>query len=221
MDVSTDLLDVSQKYAVAENHSVHISIADAVSLSQLLAHQIVAQVGKPDLIVGLANGATLPTTVCGQELDVPTRMILVRRQHSRYKQTLLTLKELLHVPSSWILAGPLRYVWTAFQDLFSKVEAAHDTFRFRVQDLHVVVLDDCIVTGNSIRYVSEQLTALGARKVTIAVICWTEEEWGGKMKEAPDVYVTRKIQWYPWSNNSDHWQDYLEWLRVRNLGHLT
>ncbi|MGY4472351.1 hypoxanthine phosphoribosyltransferase [Bradyrhizobium sp. LB9.1b] len=220
MDESADLPTVSHKYAVAENHSIHIPIADAVSLSRLVAQRIVGQIGKPDLIVGLANGATLLTTVCGQELGVPTHMVFVRRQHSRYKQTLLTLKEFLHVPSSWILAGPLRYLWTAFQELFSKVEAAADTFQFRVQDLHVVVVDDCIVTGNSIRYVSERLAALGAKQVTTAAICWTEEEWGGKMKQAPNVYVTRKIQWYPWSNNSDYWQDYREWLRARNIRHL-
>src|ERR1700761_8806379 len=132
MNKSDQLDQLRQRYETASNHSVHMPVNDAISLSRLLARQILGQTEKPDLIVGLANGAVLPTTICGQEMGLPTRIIRVRRQHSRYKQRLLKVKEFLHIPSAWILAGPLRNLWVAFQERFSKMEAADSAFDFDV-----------------------------------------------------------------------------------------
>jgi orotate phosphoribosyltransferase len=210
-----DSLD--ERYRSAANHSLPMSIEHAIGLSSLLGERILAQVGRRDLIVGLANGALLPTAICGEVVGAPTRMVFVRRQGSRYKQTLLKIKEALHIPSSWVLAGPLRYLWSRFQDRYSKLEENADTFGFDVRGLHVVVVDDCIVTGNSLSYVASRLAAQGAAKITTAVLCWTEENYGGKLLQAPDLYLHRRIQWYPWSNNSEHWRAYLDWLNAREL----
>jgi hypoxanthine phosphoribosyltransferase len=215
--VDSALRALDARYQLAANHSVHMTVEDAEGLSRVLARRLVDHAGKPDLIVGLANGALLTTWICGQEIDAPTKMVQVRRQGSRYKQKLLRIKEALHIPSSWIMIGPLKALWSKLQDRFSKLEETSNAFGFDVKGLHVAVVDDCIVTGNSLRYVAGRIAAQGAARVTTAVLCWTEGGYGGTLVEPPDIYLHRRIQWYPWSNNSDHWQTYLAWLRKRGL----
>lgn len=216
----TDAIELStldEQYRSAEHHSIKMSVAEAEGLSRLLARRIVEQAGKPDVIVGLANGALLTTTICGEELDTPARLVMVRRNGSRYKQELLRLKELLHVPTSWMTTRPVRYFSSKFEQGFSKLETAEQSFDFPVRGLHVAVVDDCIVTGRSIRHVADRMYAQGAARVTTAAMCWTEQEYGGSMQEGPDVYLHRKIQWYPWSNNSHHRSRYLAWLDERSI----
>lgn len=63
-------MDESEMRSSINNTGRHPSfgllpVRDALALSRLLAHGIVRHAGRPDLIVGLANGALLVTTVCG------------------------------------------------------------------------------------------------------------------------------------------------------------
>ena len=217
----SEISTLDEQYRTAAHHSIKMSVAEAEALSRLLARRIVEHAGKPDIIVGLANGALLPTTICGEEIGIPARIVMVRRNGSRYKQDLLRLKEILHVPTSWMTTRPVRYLSSRFEEGFSKLETAEQSFGFLVRGLHVAVVDDCIVTGRSIRHVADRMYAQGAARVTIAAMCWTEEGYGGSMKEGPDVYLHRKIQWYPWSNNSPHRNRYLAWLDERCIAPWT
>ena len=212
-----EISTLNEKYRTAAHHSIKMHVAEAVALSRLLARRIVEHAGKPDIVVGLANGALLTTTICGEELGIPARVVMVRRQSSRYKQELLRLKEFFHIPTWFMSTRPVRYLSSSFQKGFSKLETAEQSFGFLVRGLHVAVVDDCIVSGRSIQHVVDRMYAQGAARVTIAAMCWTEEEYGGSMKERPDVYLHRKIQWYPWSNNSPHRNRYLAWLAERGL----
>ena len=212
-----EISTLNEKYRTAAHHSIKMPVAEAVALSRLLARRIVEHAGKPDIVVGLANGALLTTTICGEELGIPARVVMVRRQSSRYKQELLRLIEFFHVPTWFIMTRPVRYLSSRFERAFSKLETEEQSFDFLVRGLHVAVVDDCIVSGRSIQHLADRMYAQGAARVTIAAMCWTEEEYGGSMKGGPDVYLHRKIQWYPWSNNSPHRSRYLAWLAERSL----
>lgn len=215
------LQSIDRHYETAGNHSVQMSMQDAEALSRLLARRIAAVAGTPDLVVGLANGANMLTVICGEELKVPAKIVCVRRQSSRIKQKLVAIKDWLHIPSSWVYAGPVKELWAAYQRRHSKLESTTDTFDFDVRGLHVAVVDDCIVSGNSLLHVSDRIAASGAKRVTTAAICWTEEGYGGTLKEPPGVFLHRKIQWYPWSNNSPYWPDYLQWLKEHGIEQWT
>ncbi|SFK68115.1 phosphoribosyltransferase [Methylocapsa palsarum] len=206
---------LDEKYIRAPNHTLHMTIEEAENLSRLLARRIKETVGQPDLLVGIANGALMTTSLCSDELGAPSHIVQVRREGSRYKRRLLKIKEFIPIPSSWILFGPLKTLWGKFQNRYSKLEVAEDSFGRDVAGLNVVVIDDCTVTGNSIIYVADRLKAQGAGKVSMAVLCWTEKD--GSMERRPEVYLHRNIQWYPWSNNSEYWPAYLNWLKQRKI----
>lgn len=178
--------------AIGKHWAVTMTIPEAEELSHEIAREIIRDGQMPDL--GLANGALLPTKVVADTLGVPFRILEVRRQASRYKQKLLRVKRTLHIPVEWVLWGPLLRFWKAFEDHFSKLEVACTTFVFDVQGLSIAVIDDCIVTGGSVRYVAEELKKLGARRVSINVLCWCKGESGDTPEGKPDVFLHRHIQ---------------------------
>lgn len=195
-----------------------MTLAEAEHLSCDLAGRIVQGEGSPDLVVGLADGGILPAKVVAEQLEVPFQIVKVRRQSSRYKQRLLVLKNALHIPSDWIVWGPLLGFWRAFQNRFSKLESAADTFDFDVRGRSVALVDDCLVTGDSVRHVMERLKAGDARKVSVNVICWCHSSGvDSTAEEAPDVYLHRRIQFYPWSNNCPHLKSYMDRLGKKGL----
>jgi hypoxanthine phosphoribosyltransferase len=195
---------------------VFMTMPEAEELSRDLAGEILAFDRCPDLLVGLANGALLPTKIVADQLAAPFEMVQVRRQGSRYKQILLSIKDTLRIPTGLITAPPLMVLWRFLQKRTAKLEHSDNAFAFDVCGKYVVIVDDAIHTGNSVRYVEAQLLRQGAAKVRIAVLCWYEGigdsgEWG------PEIYLHRKDQYYPWSNNSPYLKQFLAWLPVHGL----
>jgi len=208
------------KYQAIEKHwATQMSLSEAEELSRDLGQEIANAGQKPDLIVGLANGALMPTKIVAQTLGVPFHMVKVRRQSSRYKQRLLKIKQALHLKADWVLWGPMRYFWTAFEKRFSKLETASNTFAFDVRGLSVAIIDDCIVTGSSVKYVANALKKQGAKQVTVNVLCWCKGEKGDTPEGKPDIYLHRYIQFYPWSANHLALKDYMQWLKNNDLEH--
>jgi hypoxanthine phosphoribosyltransferase len=196
----------NEKYQAIKAHwAATMSLSEAEELSHEMARMIAKAGQKPDLIVGLANGALLPTKVA------------VRRQGSRYKQRLLAIKNALHIPTGWITWGPMMLFWKAFQNRTSKLETGADTFDFDVRGKSIALIDDCIVTGSSVRHVTDMLKKQGASEVTINALCWCEGEAGDTPEGRPDVFLHRHIQLYPWSANHPALKDYLQWLKRNQL----
>ncbi|MCE0523807.1 MAG: phosphoribosyltransferase [Methylacidiphilales bacterium] len=209
-----------EKYRALDKHWIMtMSLPEAEELSRQLAHEISRAGDKPDLIVGIANGALLPTKVVAETLGVPFRIVKVRRQGSRYKQKLVRIKEALHLSTDWVLWGPMKYFWRAFEGRFNKLEVASNTFDFAVRDLSIALIDDCIVTGGSVRHVAGALKEQGARRVTVNVLCWCQGEAGDTPERKPDVHLHRHIQFYPWSSNHPDLKGYLQWLKSNGLEH--
>ncbi|HTJ56939.1 MAG TPA: phosphoribosyltransferase [Devosiaceae bacterium] len=221
--------DNSMREAVSPQHNLSAAFAkyqhtlekdfmpmsEAEALSRDLATVIARKNITGDVIVGLANGALVPARIVSDELGLPLEIVFVRRQGSRIKRRLLAVKEFLRIPSRLVTWRPLLPLWIYFQDRTSKLESTGAPFQFEVAGKRVLLVDDCIVTGNSVVHVRDQLLHAGASAVTIAVICWCDLETSSAVE--PEVYLHRQIQFYPWSNNSPFYRDFLAWLESRQL----
>lgn len=200
------------KYLNAPPQSKHITVEESEQLARDLAHIVRANAIATDLVVGIANGAVLPTKVVAELLCLPWYMVKVRRKGSRYKQRLLVIKEKLRIPSSIILWGPFRALWVVIQNRTKSLEHSEESFGFDVKNKRVLLIDDCLETGASIDYVRRRLQAAGAASVQTAVYCWVQMTSVASPEKAPDLFLHRQIQFYPWSNNSRHLQAFQQWL---------
>jgi len=202
------------KFLTAD-HTVYMTMEEAIALSRDLADAI-ETFGRPDLLVGVANGALLPMKIVADELGIPLRVIHLRRKGSRYKQRLFAIKEAVGIPTSLLTIRPMRAIQTWFEQRTSALEETNDAFAYDVVGKDVMIIDDAIHTGMTVRHLKERLLAKGATKVSVAVICWyrgptDSGDWG------PDLYLHRRYQWYPWSNNSPYFAEFLNWLAEKGF----
>jgi hypoxanthine phosphoribosyltransferase len=211
---------VHDKYrALTKNMAVEMPVSEAEDLSRHLAHVISADGDRPDLIVGIANGALLPTKVVSETLGIPLKIVRVRRQGSRYKQMIVKVKNALGLKASWLSWGPMNYLRSRFEQRYNKLETETNTFAFDVRGLSVALVDDCIESGQSVRYVADALLKQGASRVTINVLCWTAGAPGDKPEMEPDVYLHRHIQVYPWAATHSDLKGYMKWLKDHGMEH--
>jgi hypoxanthine phosphoribosyltransferase len=205
------------KYLSAPPHSHHVTLAEAKDLSRDLARAVEAEGFRPDLVVGLSNGAIFPTKVVAAELGLPCHMVQVRRRGSRYKQRLLIVQKRLRIPSGLIMWGPIKRLWVVFQNRTNSLESVTETFNIDVAGRRTLIVDDCVDTGASLRYVAERLRAGGAADIMTAVYCWSRMPHVDEAISRPDVYLHRQTQYYPWSNNSRYLKDFTAWLKRNGL----
>jgi hypoxanthine phosphoribosyltransferase len=192
------------------DQTVYMTMGEAIALSQDLANTIDLS-GRPDILVGVANGALLPMKVVADELGLPLQVVHLRRKGSRYKQKLFAIKEALGIPTSLLTIRPMRVIQTWLEQRTSALEETNDAFAFDVIGKEVMIIDDAIHTGTTARHLQARLLTKGAARVRVAVICWyrgptDSGDW------SPDLYLHRRYQWYPWSNNSPYFQNFLTWL---------
>ncbi|WP_419898816.1 phosphoribosyltransferase [Roseomonas sp. USHLN139] len=197
----------------------NMTLVEAEQLSRHLAVELAARGTPYDVIIGLANGALLPTQVVADQLGIPFHMVKVRRQGSRWIQRLQAIRKLVPVPTRLLSWGPVGLFWYWFQKRYNKLEKSESSFEVPVAGLHVLLIDDCIVSGGSLRYVLDRLHAAGAASVTTGVICWSDDAKAIDPAHAvtPDVYLHRDVHFYPWSGSSPYLTAYEAWLRARGL----
>lgn len=195
------------------DRKVYMTLDDAIGLSHALAQRARALQPRPELAVGLANGAVLPTRIVAEALGIPFHMVKVRRRGSRLKQRLSALKRLLRLPPG-LLRHPLVNAFSlAFDRRFGRIEDTGAAFDVAVAGKTVLVIDDCIDSGASVAHVRDRLTAAGAARVQIAVLCWSHKhDTEAARGVVPDLHLHRRIQYYPWSINSPHYADFVAWL---------
>lgn len=192
-----------------------VTLREAEDYSAALA-ELIGRGRAPDLIVGLANGALLPTAIVSEKLGTPYVMLKIRRRGSRYKQRLAGLAEALHIPRAILAWGPLLNFWRRLLERFSDLESPGDAV-MDVRGKTVVVVDDCIWTGASILHVLELLRQAGARHVSVFVISWVENENPVSRDFVPDGYINRAFECYPWAANSPFQNDFRQWVAQRGL----
>jgi hypoxanthine phosphoribosyltransferase len=206
--------DAYVKYS-SLNRKTYMTMGEAESLSHDLAIEILS-VNKPDLLVGIASGALLPTKVVAEHIGVPFQMVHVRRRSSRYKQKALNILNALHLPTSMLRIRVLSYFARRSMERYSDLEHAQDFLGFPVRGRSIALVDDAIYTGKSVRYVQDQLIKNGAEKVTTAVLCWYKGN-GDSGSWFPDIHLIRQDHYYPWSYSSPHFNEYLAWLSTHGL----
>lgn len=206
--------DAYAKYR-ALDQKVFMSMHEAEGLSHDLAIEILA-VEKPDLLVGIANGALLPTKVVADHIGVPFKMVRMRRRGSRYKQQAFNVLHALRIPTSIFRMRWLSYLVRHAMERYDDLEQAENAFDFSVKGQCVVLVDDAIFGGTSARHVRGQLIKNGATRVTIAVLCWYKGK-GDSGNWSPDIYLTRQDHYYPWSYSSPHLNHYSAWLSANDL----
>jgi hypoxanthine phosphoribosyltransferase len=201
------------------NRKKFLPLADAEALCRVLSNGIRELGFRPDLIVCIANGGLLPGQIVANQLNLPLEIVRVRRKGSRLKKRLVRIKDRLRIPTVLITRGPTATLLKLFERLFhrwwpTELEDASSKFGFDAQQKTVLLVDDCIVSGSSVRHVHGQLIAAGAREVKITAICVADD---GPLTPSdpifPVVYINRLVHFYPWSANHPQYDEYTKWLR--------
>jgi hypoxanthine phosphoribosyltransferase len=192
-----------------------MTMREAEELSHDLASEIEAY-GKPDLVVGLANGALLPTKIVAEHLQAPFQIVHLRRRGSRYKQALFAVMKALRIPNSILTFGPVYAILSRIQKRYEDLEHSDSAFGFDLAGKYVVLVDDAVHTGQTARHAKEQLLLGGASRVRIAVMCWYRGEDDSGSWE-PDIHLHKNPHFYPWSNNSPFLKEFMAWLPANNL----
>lgn len=210
-ELSQEALATDQKYR-GQTDKVYMSLTEARDLSRVLAWQVGGRVGKPDLVVGLANGANFTTKVLADELGSPFTIIKVRRKGSRIKRRLGMLVKALRLPPALLSGRFFSMLINGFDRRFSKLEEGSKQLGVDVAGKTVVIVDDCVDTGASLKYIVEKLRNGGAKSITTAVLCWSNKhDTAQSLGVTPDLFLHRRIHYYPWSNNSPYFKEFLAW----------
>jgi adenine/guanine phosphoribosyltransferase-like PRPP-binding protein len=193
--------------------------------SILLSQKIGAMLGdsdnmkRPDLILGIANGALLMTKVISDQLSVPCQMIKICRSGTQTKEFLARSGIILAIASLWyrtpMLNRPLKFVMHRLE----KLVPCHDSgSNLAVKDKTVALVDDCIESGQTLHAARQLLENAGAGTIEIGVISWSDRLDSRQMHGIiPDAYINKRIQHYPWSRNSPHRKAYMNWLAANGL----
>ncbi len=208
--------DIVEKYR-AITSKAYMTLDEAIVLSRQIAADH-ANVGI-DLVIGVPNGALLPTAVVASTLDVPCRFITVRRKGSAIKQRLVRHGWLKRLVSAWyeipILNYPLELVMQRMSRLAD--DAPPDDLGL---DGHarILIVDDSLETGQSLARVVEIVREQApAAEVSTAVIAVGRAVPEAERLARADYHIASTMQHFPWSANSPWYESYQQWLADHDL----
>ncbi len=214
------LAEVITKYRDATS-KMHMTLDESVQICEHLADQVRQSGYQCDAIVGIANGALLPTHVIAARLDMPCEYIRLRRQGSSIKAKLARVPGLKAV-ISWLFS---------FRGIARRVAPIMDSFnKLKTEDTvaestafpgsgRVLLVDDAIDSGQSIVAARDMLLARGASEVRTVVMTWSDRQSfdANCALYEPEYWLNRRIQHYPWSGNNPMNGAYKSWLAERDL----
>lgn len=192
-----------------------MSLEESIEICRAIGSRIARLSPPAQVVIGLANGGTLPAMVAAEAAGIECGIVRVRRRSSRLKQRLGFFKRLLQLAPGLLKFKPFRALTRRFSRTFNQVEtAAHDEDTgIQVAGRHVVIVDDCVDSGSSAAHVRDRLHARGAASVRVAVISWLKKHDSGTMHGVePDIYLHRTLHYYPWALNSPDYGRFEAWL---------
>jgi hypoxanthine phosphoribosyltransferase len=209
---------VEQRYAESPS-KLFMTLEDAISLSVALGLRIRGLTPSADLIVGLANGGTLPAIVAAETAGLECRIVRVRHKSSALKQKLSPLRKLAwKIPAIAIRGRQLVERVDQLSANPYEFDAGEEIGEVAVAGRHIVIVDDAVATGRSVALVRNALLSRGAASIRIAVNCWAANyDSNATHNIAPDIYQHRVIHFYPWSHNSAEYDHWIAWLAKRGL----
>ncbi|MDZ4138770.1 MAG: phosphoribosyltransferase [Azonexus sp.] len=193
---------------------VVMTLDDSIALSEALGRRILQLSPQPDMVIGLANGGTLPAIVAARSAGIACTIVRFRRKSSAVKLRLKFLIGFLRYFPTIVnkVRNRLKYI-NLFQSNPHEFDEMHGLSNDDVSGRHVVIVDDCIDTGASVARIRDNLLANGAASVQIAVICWaTKYDSQALHNVTPDAYQHRIIHIYPWSLNNHEYERFTGWL---------
>jgi len=170
----------------------------------------------PDLVIGIANGGTLPAYLVAEALGRPLKLVFVQHKGSAIKQRLRPLVDFFHIPPAWILNPLVRPLWALFQRRTSGLVENTSSFDFSVDGKDVLLVDDCVESGKTVNYIKDRLAGAGAARIAVAVISCVGLDRPDRVAE-PEISLTHIFQFYPWSNNSPHRGAFLDFMTTHDI----
>lgn len=215
---NSNVADVVRKYAEIEE-KIFMSLDEAVDLSKGLAERVSEAEYSPDYVIGIANGALLPTHVVANELGLPFEYIRMRRQGSRWKRRLAKVPGVRAVFSQLFRVQAFARLVAPIMDSVNKLESEEvDKSKLPHAGRSILLVDDAIESGQSIASAVDMLILQGAQTVKVAVIGWSKRiDSEQKHGVVPDYVLNRRLQHYPWSENNPEVHAYRDWLAERQL----
>jgi len=225
LDRSITDADIVSRYENSRQGEV-MSIREACVLSEELARRLSAASVRPDVVLGIANGGLLVADVVARSLAIPLEVMKIQRRGSGVKKALTRVpgarRLLAWLYDHTILRRPMAWLLLRSEKLKAPAESrpsGEGPFRGKV----VVLVDDCIESGQTIAVARDMMLRAGAGRVQVACLSWTPLAVDLPQRKlvadvAPDVHVSPVVHIYPWSTSSPHWGDFLRELRER--GHV-
>lgn len=194
-----------------------LSMDECIALSGEVGRRIAALDPPADIVIGLANGGTLPAIVAAEEAGLECEIIKIRRKGSRIKQRLRFLRSIFSAFPGLSTLPPVAKAKRVFDKRFNQVEARDQAEKdFDPMGRNIVIVDDCVDSGSSIALVRSRLRARGAASVRVAVIAWgTKFDSAALHGVTPDIHLTRTIDIYPWALDSPEYGNFKRWLAAR------
>jgi adenine/guanine phosphoribosyltransferase-like PRPP-binding protein len=207
---------VVKKYSEID-HKTFMTIDEAVDLSNELAKRVSETGIQFEEVVGIANGAHLPAFIIANRLGLPYQMLTIRRKWSVVNNYLAKFSFIVRFFSCWysipVLNYPLIKVITRMNSLTNSNQLEkEDRFKGRK---NILIVDDALQFGNTIKATKKIITNNNEEcDILVAVISWALLIQNEEQVEVPDIYISRKIQHFPWSVNSPYYKEYQYWLQT-------
>jgi hypoxanthine phosphoribosyltransferase len=207
---------VVKKYSEID-HKTFMTIDEAIELSHELAKRVSETGIQFEEVVGIANGAHLPAVIIADRLGLPYQMLTIRRKWSVVNNYLAKFSFIVRFFSFWyslpVLNYPLIKVINKMNSLTdSNPLENEDRFKGRKK---ILIVDDALQFGNTIQAAKKLISNNNEQCDTVvAVISWALLMSNEEQVEVPDIYISRKIQHFPWSVNSPYYKKYQCWLQT-------
>jgi uncharacterized protein len=177
-----------------------------------LGDHVVAAGFYPDCIVYIETSARLMAAILCNRFQVRALPLLIQRKGSRIKEGISCFLRLLpnsikdkcrRAESRWLLKKKIKQ-----RKMATSVVAD-------LRGLKVLIVDDAVDTGASVRMARKWVAAMGAdqKYVKVAVIAITTEI---AEKEA-DFYMYRELCRFPWSSDSREHESYNKQYHLTNI----
>lgn len=209
--------EIVTKYESIDD-KVFMTLEESLVLARELARRLEGFRKRPEVVVGVANGALLISDVVAKQLSIPMHAIRIQRRGTGIKQALSRIPGmrgmfsfLYRVP---VLNAPLVWAMRRLEGL----KKSRSGQPLPVSNKIVALVDDCIESGQTIAAAREMLTKSGAQAVVVACISWSKlRDSNAAHGVRPDIFISKRVQHYPWSTNSPYWKDYLDLLKGRGI----
>ncbi len=211
---------ILNKYRTATT-KMNMTLEESIRICEHLADEVTRCGVQYDAIVGIANGALLPTRVIADRLAMPCEFIRLRRQGSSIKSRLSKVPG-MRTLVSWLFGfRAIARTLAPIMDSFNKLQTektVSETTGFP-GDGRVLLVDDAIDSGQSIVAAQQLLLERGASVVHTVVMTWSDSQSfdADCQLDEPEYWLNRRIQHYPWSGNNPMNGDYKTWLARHDL----